>query len=80
MPGRRVLMVLIVLSLAGAILLSGCAAVDFDQLSYEAGRQARRAFDVAMDQLGQFVAGFCSGGAAPAALATVAVIALRKRW
>lgn len=81
MPTQRVPLWLVVLTLlaAGSMLLGGCTAVDFDQFSFEAGRQARQLFDAAMHQLGEFVAGFCSGASLPAAAAVVAVLLWRRR-
>ena len=74
-------MVLVVLALLmAAALLTACTIVLPDDLSYEGGQLARDYFDQLMDQVGQFIAGFCSAGALPiAAIGVMAVLLPRRR-
>jgi hypothetical protein len=74
-------MVLAVLALLmAAILLAACTIVLPDDLSYEGGQLARDYFDQLMDQVGQFIAGFCSAGILPlAAIGAMAILLPRRR-
>lgn len=74
-------MVLVVLALLmAAVLLAACTIVLPDDLSYEGGQLARDYFDQLMDQVGQFIAGFCSAGILPiAAIGAMAVLLPRRR-
>lgn len=67
---KLVLLALIVLLL---LALSSCADLSPDDLSRESGRQARQVVDQLLEQLGEFVAGFCGAALAPAALVLLAV-------
>jgi hypothetical protein len=82
LTNRRVApMVLVILALLmAAVLLTACTIVLPDDLSYEGGQIARDYFDRLMDQVGQFIAGFCSASALPiAALGAITVLLPRLR-
>lgn len=72
-------LVVVVLLIATA-LLAACTIVLPDDLSYEGGQIARDYFDQLMDQVGQFIAGFCSASVLPiAAIGAIAVLLPRLR-
>lgn len=72
-------LVVVVLLIATA-LLAACTIVLPDDLSYEGGQIARDYFDQLMDQVGQFIAGFCSASFLPiAAIGAIAVLLPRLR-
>jgi hypothetical protein len=73
--------VLVALALLVAVgVLAACTIVLPDDLSYEGGQIARDYFDQLMDQVGQFIAGFCSAGVLPiAAIGAIAVLLPRLR-
>jgi hypothetical protein len=70
-PVRR--LVLLALILLIVLTLAACGDLSPDDLSRESGQRARQVVDQLLEQLGQFVAGFCSAAIAPVAL--VAVVA-----
>lgn len=53
------------------LALAGCSDLAPDDLSRESGQRARQVVDRLLEQIGQFVAGFCSAAVAPAALLAV---------
>lgn len=69
-------LVLLGLVLLLVLALAGCAGLAPDDLSRESGQQARQVVDQLLEQVGQFVAGFCSAAVAPVAL--LAVIAGKR--
>lgn len=76
-PGWRVRIAAILLLLTLSLTATGCTITWNGELNREAGRQAREQVDQLLQQLGEFVAGFCSGAALP--LAAAGVVLARRR-
>ncbi len=72
-------LILLALILLLLLALAGCAGLSPDDLSRESGRQARQVVDQLLQQLGEFVAGFCGAALAPVSLVLLAVGRPSKR-
>lgn len=75
---QRVLL-LVMLLLLVMVVIAGCEQISPDDLSREAGREARQGVEVLLEQLGEFVAGFCAASALPVAMVSGAAVLSRSR-
>ena len=66
----QAIVLLLLILLITTLALAACSAVDEDDLSRESGQKVRQQVDQLLDQIGEFVAGFC----APSALTVVLVM------
>ena len=67
MPGKRIrlMLLLLLLLVVASFVLTSCTITWDGDLSQEAGRRAREQVDQLIDQLGEFVVGFCGSSALP---------------